>query len=85
MVSINSSCKCSRLFVTLKEEEESACSDGVFDGKRYFTCPKGRGFFTLLQHCQPDSRFTSNKPNSDTSVHGVETGELFRRYSSVTN
>ncbi|XP_078367475.1 ubiquitin carboxyl-terminal hydrolase CYLD-like [Oculina patagonica] len=51
------------------EEEQSACSDGVFNGDRYFTCPAGRGFFTLLEHCRQDSRFAPNTPNSDTSFN----------------
>lgn len=53
----------------LKEEEQSACSDGIFNGVRYFTCPAGRGFFTLLTHCRQDSRFAPNTPNSDTSFN----------------
>ena len=52
------------LFIMLQEDEESACSDGTFGGERYFACPKGRGFFTLLAHCKQDARFT---PNSLTS------------------
>ena len=52
-------------FLTLQEDEQTACSDGTFNGQRYFTCPSGRGFFTLLSHCRQDSRFTPNSPLSD--------------------
>ena len=54
-------------FLSLKEEEESACSDGTFTKERYFTCPAGRGFFVLLEHCRPDSRF-ANSPTTDVSL-----------------
>jgi len=57
------------LFHTLKEDEQSPCSDGTFGGERYFTCPAGRGFFTLLEHCRQDSRFAPNTPNNDASFH----------------
>jgi len=65
------------LFHTGKEEEQSACSDGTFGGERYFTCPGGRGFFTLLEHCRQDSRFASNTPNSDTSFHAEKGYYIF--------
>ena len=52
-------------FLMLQEDEQTACSDGTFNGQRYFTCPSGRGFFTLLSHCRQDSRFTPNSPISD--------------------
>ena len=42
--------------ISLKEKEESYYSDGTCNGERYFTCPAGKGFFTLLSNCQPDSR-----------------------------
>ncbi|XP_022777778.1 ubiquitin carboxyl-terminal hydrolase CYLD-like [Stylophora pistillata] len=50
------------------EEEQSACSDGTFNKERYFTCQAGRGFFVLLEHCRPDSRFETNTPTSDMSL-----------------
>lgn len=65
------------LFHTVKEEEQSACSDGTFGGERYFTCPAGRGFFTLLEHCRQDSRFAPNTPNSDTSFHAEKGYYIF--------
>ena len=52
----------------MKEEEESACSDGTFHTERYFTCPAGRGFFVLLENCRPDSRF-ANSPTTDVSLN----------------
>ena len=52
-------------FLMLQEDEQTACSDGTFNGQRYFTCPSGRGFFTLLSHCRQDARFTPNSPISD--------------------
>ncbi|XP_022797598.1 ubiquitin carboxyl-terminal hydrolase CYLD-like [Stylophora pistillata] len=48
------------------EEEQSPCSDGTFYGRRYFTCPAGRGFFVLVENCRPDSRF-SNTSSKDKS------------------
>ena len=53
------------LFIMLQEDEQYACSDGTFGGERYFTCPEGRGFFTLLKHCRQDARFTRNSLTSD--------------------
>ncbi|XP_022809127.1 ubiquitin carboxyl-terminal hydrolase CYLD-like [Stylophora pistillata] len=55
------------------ELEESACSDGTFSGgryhkERYFTCPAGRGFFVLLEHCRPDSRF-ANSATTDVGLN----------------
>ncbi|XP_022797606.1 uncharacterized protein LOC111335875 [Stylophora pistillata] len=50
------------------EEEESACSDGTFHKERYFTCPRGRGFFVLLENCRPDSRF-ANSSTTDASLN----------------
>ena len=52
----------------MKEEEESACSDGTFHTERYFTCPAGRGFFVLLENCRPDSRF-ANSPTTGVSLN----------------
>lgn len=49
----------------LQEDEHGACSNGTFRGERYFTCPEGRGFFTLLKHCRQDARFTPNSLTSD--------------------
>ena len=53
------------LFIMLQEDEQDACSDGTFSGERYFTCPKGRGFFSLLAHCRHDARFTPNSLTRD--------------------
>ncbi|XP_044175285.1 ubiquitin carboxyl-terminal hydrolase CYLD-like [Acropora millepora] len=50
------------------EQKTSACSDGTFNGTRYFTCEHGRGFFCLLESCRKDSRLTS--PNSDNISSG---------------
>ncbi|XP_068743882.1 ubiquitin carboxyl-terminal hydrolase CYLD-like isoform X2 [Montipora capricornis] len=58
------------------EEEQAACSDGMFHGVRYFACPAGRGFFTLLNHCRQDSRFTPNSPASENSPSGKAFGSL---------
>ncbi|XP_068684418.1 ubiquitin carboxyl-terminal hydrolase CYLD-like isoform X2 [Montipora foliosa] len=58
------------------EEEQAACSDGVFHSTRYFTCPAGRGFFTLLNHCRQDSRFTPNSPASENISSGKAFGSL---------
>ena len=52
----------------LQEDEQSACSDGTFGGQRYFTCPEGKGFFTLLKYCRQDSRFLHNPAISDADL-----------------
>ncbi|KAG7275983.1 hypothetical protein CRUP_028540 [Coryphaenoides rupestris] len=36
------------------------CSDGVYGGQRYFTCPVGRALFVPLAKCNPDQRFHSS-------------------------
>ena len=53
------------MLLVSQEDEQSGCSDGTFNGERYFSCPSGRGFFMLLRHCRQDSRFTPNSPISD--------------------
>ncbi|XP_074619105.1 ubiquitin carboxyl-terminal hydrolase CYLD-like [Acropora palmata] len=64
-----------KLIVGLElEEETSACSDGTFNGIRYFTCQSGRGFFCMLENCRKDSRFTPNSPSSDTVPSGKAFG-----------
>ena len=52
------------------------CLDGTFNKERYFTCPAGRGFFVLLEHCRPDSRF-ANSPTTDVSLN-AEKGKQAR-------
>ena len=54
-----------------QEEEMEACTDGVFLGKRYFTCPNRRGFFVHLHNCLPDSRFTSVQNAECKRLSGV--------------
>ena len=56
----------------LQEDEEASRSDGTFGGERYFTCPKGRAFFTLLAHCKQDARFAPNSPISDPDYQSSE-------------
>ncbi|XP_022809129.1 probable serine/threonine-protein kinase DDB_G0271682 isoform X1 [Stylophora pistillata] len=51
------------------EEEESACLDGTFQTKRYFTCPPGKGLFVLLKHCRPDSRL-DQRPTEEKEHEG---------------
>ncbi|XP_015770334.1 PREDICTED: uncharacterized protein LOC107348782 isoform X4 [Acropora digitifera] len=64
-----------KLIVGLELEQEiSACSDGTFNGTRYFTCQSGRGFFCMLENCRKDSRFTPNSPSSDTVPSGKAFG-----------
>ncbi|XP_067052974.1 ubiquitin carboxyl-terminal hydrolase CYLD-like [Acropora muricata] len=64
-----------KLIVGLELEQEiSACSDGTFNGTRYFTCQSGRGFFCILENCRKDSRFTPNSPSSDTVPSGKAFG-----------
>ncbi|XP_021004113.1 ubiquitin carboxyl-terminal hydrolase CYLD isoform X2 [Parasteatoda tepidariorum] len=43
------------------EEESSSCTDGTFNGKRYFTCPPRKAFFVRLTHCKKDSRFLESE------------------------
>ncbi|GFR74984.1 ubiquitin carboxyl-terminal hydrolase CYLD [Elysia marginata] len=39
------------------EEEMSAATDGVYIGRRYFTCPPKRGLFVPLHRCSKDKRY----------------------------
>ncbi|RWS31794.1 Ubiquitin carboxyl-terminal hydrolase CYLD-like protein [Leptotrombidium deliense] len=41
------------------EEECVGCTDGTWNGKRYFSCAPKRGYFVRLSHCKKDSRFVS--------------------------
>lgn len=33
------------------------CADGTHQGRQYFTCPYGRGFFCPYKNLRPDQRF----------------------------
>ena len=62
--------------LTTQEEEIDACSDGTFQGKRYFTCPPRKGFFVHLRNCRRDSRFgRSNSGKSLQERHLTEVGK----------
>ncbi|KAL9975229.1 hypothetical protein ACROYT_G012363 [Oculina patagonica] len=67
-----------KLFAGMELEVEQAyCSDGIFNGDRYFTCPPGRGFFTFLEHCRPDSRLVSDAQARDAScAQGIESNQM---------
>ncbi|XP_067052971.1 uncharacterized protein [Acropora muricata] len=55
-----------KLIVGLElEQKRRYCSDGTFNGKRYFLCEPKRGFFCMLANCRKDSRLTPNSQNSD--------------------
>ncbi|RWS05782.1 Ubiquitin carboxyl-terminal hydrolase CYLD-like protein [Dinothrombium tinctorium] len=41
------------------EEECTGCTDGTWNGKRYFSCAPKRGYFVRLSQCKKDSRFVS--------------------------
>lgn len=45
----------------LQEDESSSCTDGTFNGKRYFSCPPRKAFFVRLSHCRKDSRFLESE------------------------
>ncbi|XP_068094231.1 ubiquitin carboxyl-terminal hydrolase CYLD-like isoform X2 [Hyperolius riggenbachi] len=47
--------------VGVELEEEKGCTDGVWQGHRYFSCPPKRGIFVKLKACQPDTRFLSSR------------------------
>lgn len=42
------------------EEEISGLSNGLLNGKKFFTCPPNKAYFTELQNCRQDSRFPSS-------------------------
>lgn len=46
----------------VQEEEHSGCSDGTFNGRRYFQCNPQRAFFVSLSQCRKDSRFQETQP-----------------------
>ena len=43
----------------LQEEPSQFAGDGSLQGKRYFHCAPGRGFFTKHRSLKTDKRFTS--------------------------
>lgn len=45
------------------EEEHVWCSDGTFNGRRYFQCNPQRAFFVNLNQCRKDSRFQETRAN----------------------
>ena len=51
-----------------------ACSDGTFNGIRYFTCPRRHGFFVHLHNCLSDSRFHRNSMEDNNDKHLTATG-----------
>ncbi|XP_056129058.1 ubiquitin carboxyl-terminal hydrolase CYLD [Lampris incognitus] len=60
----------------------NGCSDGTYDGKRYFSCKGNRALFVPVTKCSPDSRFLCSaarqetlKPSEPPSVPPLEDSE----------
>ncbi|XP_054720365.1 ubiquitin carboxyl-terminal hydrolase CYLD-like isoform X2 [Uloborus diversus] len=54
------------------EEESSSCTDGTFNGKRYFTCPSRKAFFVRLSHCRKDSRFLESEKRKSAVFGSID-------------
>ncbi|KAG8198988.1 hypothetical protein JTE90_001788 [Oedothorax gibbosus] len=54
------------------EEESSSCTDGTFNGKRYFSCPSRKAFFVRLSHCRKDSRFLESEKRRSTVFGSID-------------
>ncbi|XP_035214266.1 ubiquitin carboxyl-terminal hydrolase CYLD-like isoform X1 [Stegodyphus dumicola] len=54
------------------EEESSSCTDGTFNGKRYFSCPPRKAFFVRLSHCRKDSRFQESEKRKSAVFGSID-------------
>ncbi|KAF8781802.1 Ubiquitin carboxyl-terminal hydrolase CYLD like protein [Argiope bruennichi] len=54
------------------EEESSSCTDGTFNGKRYFTCSPRKAFFVRLSHCRKDSRFLESEKRKSAVFGSID-------------
>ncbi|KAL9959174.1 hypothetical protein ACROYT_G036268 [Oculina patagonica] len=63
-------------------EEQHACSDGTFNGERYFSCPPGKGFFTFLEQCRPHSRLLFDAQASSASYNFEEVSRGYDAYET---
>lgn len=61
-------------------EEDKGCTDGCWQGRRYFCCGPKRGIFVKLKACQPDTRFLASKDCEPKSleVEGQNREEGYR-------
>ncbi|XP_072238877.1 ubiquitin carboxyl-terminal hydrolase CYLD [Leuresthes tenuis] len=46
--------------------EVNGCSDGMYEGQRYFTCKGNRALFVPITKCSPDSRFVFSPAERET-------------------
>lgn len=56
-------------YSVFQEKYDGLC-DGIFNGKRYFTCPNMKGLFIKAIACRPDKRFSDD--HSSASVNSVD-------------
>ena len=49
--------KINHCFLILQKYQLEGCSDGQFNGKRYFSCHPKKGLFCLLRKLQFDQRY----------------------------
>jgi hypothetical protein len=55
--------------ILFQEEEHFGCTDGTFNGRRYFQCNPRKAMFVSLNMCQKDGRFQDVHPAlNDTKV-----------------
>ena len=49
--------KMNHCFLTFQNYQLEGCSDGQFNGRRYFSCHPKKGLFCLLRNLQFDQRY----------------------------
>jgi hypothetical protein len=55
--------------ILFQEEEHIGCTDGTFNGRRYFQCSPRKAMFVSLNMCQKDGRFQDVHPAlNDTKI-----------------
>lgn len=72
---------CTSLF---QDYDVRGCSDGTYEGQRFFTCKASRALFVPVAKCSPDSRFVSCSTESPLSAAQTPAGQtvslMFLKY-----
>ena len=76
------------LFIIIFKEEPTALgNDGVYLGKRHFSCERRCGIFVPYDTLQPDTRFSSetqeNEQSCVTKQEDVEVAEMLEAVPTI--